>query len=209
MRGGAEVLQWQSEIVYPFIYLDSSFILRSQEINTEILTRKFSRKNPEKCKKILKELQLESQNDNDYYKKIDQLQQNGRLSTFITMETLNSYVQVSRPNQIALFGTVNNPAQINITNQQDWNLENTVLWEESVDFKTFNKAAIAIANAKCVIADAAFFQISAGRSLAEYITTGCHFLIASTDIKKIKMGSNYLQCELPPKVLIEYLSSDF
>lgn len=203
------MFHWQSEIIYPFIYLDSSFALRSQEINTEILTRKFSKKHPERCKKIFKELQLESQKDNDYYKQIEELQRNGRLSTFITMETLNSFVQVNRPNQITLFGTVNNSGQIDISNQQDWNFESVVLWGESVDFKTFNKAAIAIANAECIIADAAFFRISAGKSLAEYITTGCHFLIASTDVKKIEIEGNYLQCELLPNDLIKYLSSDF
>ena len=169
----------------------------------------FFKKHPERCKKILNEMQLASQEDNEYYKQIEGLQQKGRLSTFITMETLNSSIQVERPNQIALFGTLNNSKLIYTSNQHDWDLEGVVLWEESVDFKTFNKAAIAIANAECIIADAAFFQVSTGKSLAEYIMTGCHFLIASSDVKEIGIEGNYILCELSPNDLIKYLSSDF
>lgn len=205
MRGSMKVFQWQSKITYPFTYLDSSYVLRSQKFNTEIITREFYKKHPEQCKKILKEIQLESQEDNDYYEQIEELQLKGRLSTLVTMETFNYDIQGKRPNQIALFGSLNNSKQLDIS--YGWDLEGVVLWEESVDFKTFSKAAIAIANAECIIADAAFFRVSVGKSLAEYIMTGCNFIIASTDLKEIEIEGNYILCELPPNDVIKYLSS--
>lgn len=66
-----------------------------------------------------------------------------------------------------------------------------------MDFETFNKAAITIANAQCIIADAAFFRVSVGRSLAEYIMTGWPFLTASADVKEIEIEGNYILCEFP------------
>jgi len=69
-----------------------------------------------------------------------------------------------------LFGS----AQRNTNNLDD--LGDLILLNEKIDFKIFNKAILAIVNAKCIIADPVFSELKVGSSLIDYVVTGCPFM---------------------------------
>lgn len=201
------MVDWKSRFKYPFIYLDSSSVLRDANVAVEMLTRKFANKNPDKFRCLIQKLKNDSYKDNSYYGKILKLQRKGLISKVITMEVINPYIKSNNENIIKLFGTLNDKIMFRNDNGDKHILDCLTLWNGKIEVSTYNKAALAIANAICVIADSTFLTISVGRSLASYIMSECPFFITAFDNKPLDMEANFTICDLSPKELINYLSS--
>lgn len=187
--------QWKSQIKFPFVYLDSSHIIRSGNLNIERISRKFIKKYPQTSQQILYQLESDSINDNLYYEKLAELKRQGKISSLITMETFNPILLKNASNTVFLFGKA-------IPHEYS----NMVFWNENVDFRLYNTAAMLISNAKCIIADADFFTLSVGTELQKYVPSECTLIVSASSINISKIDGNYMKCGLPSMDIIHYLS---
>ena len=197
-----------SKEAIPFVYLDSSSLLRCGNYEARMFTRQSFKKNPVKYTHVFQEMWKFSLEDSAYYKNIIKLIDSKRITKLITMETFNPCIQNDSENTIKLFGTA---IVEGLTNSDDFNsesLKSLTLWGESISFKTYNSAALTIADAKCVVADPAFFLISVGLSLMDYVKSTVPLFILSSG-KKIEIeGDNCIKCELSPKDFINHQIAD-
>lgn len=185
---------WEKQIQFPFVYLDSSHIMRSGNSKIEQISRKFLKKYPQISKQILSQIELSSLKDNLYYEKLIRLKKQKKISYLITMEAFNPILIQDSIDTIFLFGKV-------FQNKFD----HITFWGDEIDFKLYNTAAMLIANAECVIADADFFKLSIGKKLREYIPSRCAFMISASSTSLPKSDSDYIECDLPSKEMISYL----
>ena len=194
------------ELTFPFVYLDSSFLHRTNNVAVQKLTRNLLTKNSQRFHALLDELIVASKADYSYYERIIHLQQENVISTVVTYEALNSALAVHSPSVISLFGNINNTLPISSL-RPSYSFEDLVLWDENVKVKPYIAAAIAILNSSCVVADAAFLSLSIGRSLAQYVTSDCVFCILKFGGQLQNYGGNSVVYELPPKKFIQILHS--
>lgn len=201
------MISWQSKISYPFVYLDSSSILRDCAFHKEEYTRQAFKRNPVKFYSMLKNAQQVSLKDNKYYDTISTLLLNQRISMLITMETLSPCVLSDDKRVIHLFGEISSTSKGNnsLDEFKHKEIDNLVLWNESTEIKKYNNAAMTLVNANCVVADASFFQVSIGISLADYIRSETPIIISAIERVEINIGDNYTMCGLPPNEMIKCL----
>ena len=189
------VCHWESQVRFPFVYLDSSHIIRSGEMEIKQMTRKQLRKTHQTFERIFAQMKLNSLNANLYYEKLVFLKAQQKLSTLITMETFNPIVLDNALNTIFLFGKA-----------LSHNYNNIVFWGENVNFNLYNAAAMSISNAECIIADADFFTLSVGRELQKYISSTCTLIVSTSNTNMPKIDGTYIECELPSIELVHHLS---
>lgn len=182
-----------SNIKKPFLFLDGSLILRTHNINTQKLTKKFQNKRPEVFAEIINKLNLQSETETAYYQQIVDLQYAGIISSLITFEIFHEKILMDSPEIILLSG------QYSMDSTKESQI---IFWEEPVNVKTYLSAASKILQASCIIADESFFTLNVGRSLQKYITNGCKLIILSNSIKK---GDNHIEYGMPPKEFINFL----
>lgn len=192
-------------LVFPFVYLDSSFLYRTNNTMVQRLTRKLLSKNSQRFDVLLDELVVASTADRQYYEQIICLQQKNVISALITYEALNSELAVHSPNLISLFGNITSKS--NISSQPHPSYKDLVLWDENVKVKAYFSAAMAILNSTCIVADGAFLSLSIGRRLTQYITSDSKFYIFKCENMPQKFGGNAIVHELPPKKFIQILYS--
>ena len=63
------------ELAFPFVYLDSSFLHRTNNVAVQKLTRNLLAKNPQRFHALLDKLIVASKADCSYYERIIHLQQ--------------------------------------------------------------------------------------------------------------------------------------
>lgn len=161
---------------YPFVYLDSSFLQRTNNRNAQKLSRNLLIKNPLRFKSILDDLIAASKDDAPYYDAIIELQKKGVISNVITFEALNPALALRSPSVISLFGNIF--YTLSTTNSQlSDSYSDLVLWGENVNSKKYFSAAMIIMNSQCVVADAEFMSLSVGKGLVQYITSSCTFYV--------------------------------
>lgn len=189
------VFLWESKVRFPFVYLDSSHAIRSGDIKIEQISRKHLKKSPQTFERILDQMKSNSLNDNLYYEKLVWLKSKQKISSLITMETFNPILLNNSSNTTFLFGKglPHDPS-------------NMVFWNENVDFKLYNAAAMLISNAKCIIADADFFALSVGRELQKYISSICTLIVSTSNTNTPKIDGTYIKCKLSSIELVRHLS---
>ncbi len=193
-----------SEIELPFVYLDSSSLLRSSWNTFRSFTRKNAIKHPQKFLHTLEELKILSQKDTQYYQQIIQLQQNTMISSLITFEAIHNSIRNNAMDQIALFGILDN-LKVDLSTEQILWPENLVLWGETVDVKTYNQAAITIANANCVVIDPNFIKLSVGKSLTNYISSTCRVVALGLESVELPLDIKFSHCKLLPEEFVANL----
>jgi hypothetical protein len=194
------------ELAFPFVYLDSSFLHRTNNIAAQKLTRHLLAKNPQRFHALLDELIVASKADYSYYESIIHLQQKNIISTLVTYEALNSALAIHSPSLISLFGNIENVLPIS-SSRSSYFFDDLVLWGENVKVKPYIAAAMEILNSSCVVADDAFLSLSIGRSLAQYVTSDCVFYILKCGNQLQNYGGNSVVYELPPNKFIQILHS--
>ena len=189
------VCQWESQVRFPFFYLDSSHAIRSGDIKIEQISRKHLKKFPQTFEPILDQMRTNSLNDNLYYEKLIWLKTKQKISSLITMETFNPILLNHSSNTTFLFGK-----------GLPHDTSNMVFWNENVDFKLYNAAAMLISNAECIIADADFFALSVGRELQKYISSICTLIVSTSNTNTPKIDRTYIECKLSSIELVRHLS---
>lgn len=193
------------ELIYPFVYLDSSSILRTSATDFKFLTRKIAVKRPNAFQKSLENIHDLAQADAAYYRQLIALQQHSVISKLITFETVNEFVQLHIPNQITLFGKVQNWDIHSFQCKNKARLDDVILWEETVNIKLYNQAALSLVDANCVVTDADFLKVAVGQSLTKYITEPCKMIILSTKADRFSINTDFTVCKLSPKAFIQLL----
>ena len=193
-------------LIFPFVYLDSSFLYRTNNAMMQKLTRKLLSNNPQKFNLLLDELVVASATDRLYYEQIICLQRENIISALITYEALNPELTVHSPNLISLFGNITNRSTAKSLSCPS-NKKDLILWGENVKVKTYISAAMAILNSTCIVADGAFLSLSIGRRLTQYIPSDNMFYILKCENMPQKFGDNAIVHELTPKKFIEILYS--
>lgn len=206
LKGWKQMEDIVPNLIFPFVYLDSSFLYRKNNAMVQKLTRKHLYKNPQNFNILLEDLIIASAADRIYYEQIINLQENNIISTLITYEALNSELAIHSPNLISLFGNITPSENIKSLSFPYYN-QNLVLWDENVSVKTYNSAAMAILNSTCIVADSAFLSLSIGRRLTQYIASDSLFYILKSGNIPETFGSNAIVHELPPKKFIQILHS--
>ena len=182
-------------IPFPFIYLDSSSLLRSN-INPEIFKRKALEKDKLTSNSLLKKITTLSSQDDEYYRNICRLVNKNIISNFITLETINQTICNDEAKKIFLFGK--KPQHFNYVNMKHW-----ILWGEEISHSNFYKAAMAIADSKCVVIDEKFLSLDIGRQLMHYITSKCTVFVLGD--KKYDGIENAFFIKMSPNKFVEEL----
>lgn len=188
---------------YPFVYLDSSFLLRSNKYHSQIFNRKYANKHNESFLSTLNKLKADSDVDSEFYNQIMYLQQVNIISTLITYETCNRILFNNSFKQVSLFGSV-----IRATESIDCN-DGLILWDEEVNYKNYNTAAISIAEATCIVADPIFFEINVGKALSQYISINCKVILLGNIKTCTNLNTNYTTINLLPQKFMHDLISIF
>ena len=152
-------------ISFPFVYLDSSTLMRSN-INPKILTRKAAINNTKEFVNSLNNIVQLSNMDDNYYKSICKLIEENLINRFITYESINKMICEDDFKKIFLF--VKKTLHCNYSEEKDW-----ILWNEEISHSKFYEAAMAIADSQCVVIDSKFISLDVGKSLMNYITSKC------------------------------------
>lgn len=192
------------KLIFPFVYLDSSFAYRKKSDSVQKLTRNLMIKNPQRFYALLNELMIASQVDYPYYKRIIQLQRENVISTVVTYEVFHPSLVVDSPSLISLFGSINNIPFINSSSIPHFS-EDLVLWGENVKTKSYIAAAMAILNSSCVVADDAFLSLAVGRGLVQYVTSDCLFYILKCRNQPKNHEKNSVLSQLSPEEFIRIL----
>lgn len=191
------------ELSYPFVYLDSSFIYRSNSNAMQKLTRTFLDRHPHEFYNLLEELALAAEADAPYYKRIVCLQNRNIISTLITFESLNKELMTCSPHIIPLFGRIDGEEEGGVAVSGD----DIVLWGEKVRLNVYMKAAMEILKSPCVVMDNTFLTLSVGRSLTKYITSNCILCILKSGMQQLSYEGKHILSELSPDQFIQRLCS--
>lgn len=191
-----------NSLSYPFVYLDSSSILRAN-ISPQLFKRKIAIKKPDKFIHLLDKALFFSNEENNYYKNIVRLIENNTISKIITYESINYNLNEDNSNHILLYGQ--KPFDIDgiITNAS---IGGWILWGEEVSHSNFYNAAMAIANSKCMVIDSLFLTLSTGKALMSYIPSKCFVVVLGKTVKNIDCD-NIVALPVQPKDFIEELLS--
>lgn len=198
-----------SNITFPFVYFDSSFLLRHPDYNPTRLSKNHAIKHPDKFIAELKWLAIASQADANYYKQIDELQQNRAISMLITCETSNQTILQKQTPQITLFGTMPAFEEITFPPLLDLEIGNLVLWGEKIDIKTYNQATLIIAQAPCIVIDPCILTVAVGKSLINCVSTKCNIIVLSKTQKRFHLNVHYTVLSMTPMDFIHKLAISF
>lgn len=186
-----------SALEYPFVYLDCSYIFRSNISEAQLLTRKLLRQYPNKFNAIIENIRSCAGCEILYYQQIHALQQAGVISSLITFEVFHESIIPASSKVIPLFGQYS---------AQSHDTSSIILWGESVNIKKYIKASTTLIDAKCIVADVAFFDLVVGKELQKYIINeSTLFLIGSSPEKK---GGTHTAYGMPPQSFINALYSN-
>lgn len=189
---------------FPIVYIDSSVLLRSPNIDFSNMTMRFAHRNPEGFHQILETIEEQSNNESEYYRRIVRLQKYGLISTLITLETANEVVFSNSLHQIALFGNIKN-AGIYASPTQLKGPNDLILWGESVNFKNYNDATVAVANAENLVVDAGFLKTNVGGRLLQSTSSKCKIFMLSNYSESINIAGTSIAVASTPQQFIEEL----
>lgn len=186
-----------STLKYPFVYLDCSYILRSNISEAQLLTRKLLQQYPNKFNTVIENIRTRAECESLYYQQIHALQQAGIISSLITFEVFHEYIIPVCSKVIPLFGQYST---------QSHDCSSIILWGENVQREKYIKASTALLDAKCIVADVAFFNFVVGKELQKYIIKeDTLFLIGNSPEKK---EGTHMIYEVPPQSFINALYSN-
>lgn len=189
-----------NEISFPFIYLDSSSLIR-KNYNINILSRKNLKNNTSKFEQSLHEAYTISQDDNMYYMNINKLIKNNCICKLITYEVLNKKIHYNDNKIISLF-------KKHFQYNNDKALEAFILWGEEISHSAYYESAMAISASQCIIIDENFLSLNIGKKLVNYITTKSSvFIIGDKNNNYIIENANNIN--ISPISFIEELSAIF
>lgn len=197
-----------TDLVFPFVYLDSSYLYRTNNSVAQKLSRTMLTKNPKRFRFLLEEITAAAKADYPYYDGVMCLLRKKLISTLVTYEATNPALATCSNKIIQLFGRIS--ADEFIVPSRPFELvDDVVLWGEEVKTKTYYAAAMAIAESTCIVADANFFSLSVGIDLAKYIKSDCVLILLSSNQPESVLGGNYIDCKLPPKEFIRLMCSRY
>lgn len=184
------------KLKYPFVYLDRSYILRNNISEAQLLTRRLLQQDPNQFHKIIENIRARSECDSLYYQQIHALQQADIISSLITCEVFHESIIPVYPKVIPLFGQYSALA-LNIS---------IILWGEKIHRKEYINASTTLLDAKCIVADVAFFDLVVSKELRKYIINdNSLFLIGSSPGNK--KGDTHMVYEVSPQSFINALYS--
>lgn len=166
--------------IFPFVYLDSSWIIRNQKKALFYLTKKSEKKDPHKFFKKLEDINIQSQIDSKYYSQIISLQRKNIIDFLITGESFNNVlINNSNSKIIQLFGAFlqTNDSCIFPT-----------LWNQKIDYKKYNKSVLAISQATNIVVDANALEIPVYASLLDHASSTCNLLMLDKQLSTDKIG---------------------
>lgn len=183
-------------ISFPFLYLDSSALFRS-EISPKTVTRKTFQKDNNAYSSLIKKIIVLSSQEDMYYKYISYLISNNIISKVITCETINKEIcKNEHAKTIFLFGR--KPENHNTIIVNEW-----ILWGEEISHGNFYEAAMAIANSSCVVIDENAISLNVIKTLMNYVTSKCTVFIVGN--KEWNHIGDINVIPLSPKEFIEKL----
>lgn len=186
-----------STLKYPFVYLDCSYIFRSNISEAQSLTRRLLRQYPSKFNAEIEKIRARAECEALYYQQIHALQQAGIISSLITFEIFHECIIPASSKVIPLFGQYS---------AQPHDGSSIILWGENVHSEKYIKASTTLLDAKCIVADVAFFDLVVGKELEKYIINeGTLFLIGNSPEKK---GGIHMAYRVPPQSFINALYSN-
>ena len=186
-----------SMLKYPFVYLDRSYILRNNITDSQRLTRRLLCRNSCEFNAIIEDLDKRAECDALYYQQIANLQQTGIISSLITFEIFHKCIVPASSKVIPLFG------QYSV---ESYDASQIVFWGENVPSEKYIKASTTLLDAKCIVADVAFFDLVVGKELRKYIINrDTFFLIGGSPEKK---GGTHMAYGMPPQSFINALYSN-
>lgn len=196
-------------LVFPIVYLDSSYVLRTKDKTIEKITHRLCRKHPLVFEETMNTMVSRSNMDSLYYKQLTRLLQRNVISYIVSFEALCDCFPYDQANAIPLLRTQNHKKnEFTSTNPHQSNAYNgIVLWGERIDYKTYMNAATCISNAHSIVVDPAFLSISVGTSLTKYIPSSCNTVTLGNPSCRNNNGDNYDSCKLSPYDFIQYLYS--
>lgn len=197
-----------TDLIFPFVYLDSSYLYRANSSVAQKLTRTTLAKNPRRFCMLLEEVVDAAKADYRYYDGVISLQRKKIISTLVTYEATNPALTACSKEIIQLFGRISVDDFIASSRQLEF-ADDVVLWGETVKTNTYYAAATAIADSTCIVADANFFSLTVGWDLANYIKSDCVFILLSSNKPERFLGENYIDCKLSPKEFIQLLCSRY
>lgn len=183
-------------ISFPFLYLDSSALLRSK-IDPKALTRKSVLNDKNLFSPLIEKIITLSNLEDMYYKNISGLISNNIINKVITCETINKEICNSEHSKtIFLFGR--KPEKYNTKTVNEW-----VLWGEEISHSSFYEAAMAIADSSCVVIDENAISLNVIKTLMNYVTSKCSvFIVGNKDWNHIE---DINMIPMSPPIFIEKL----
>lgn len=186
-------------ISLPFVFLDSSYALRTMSSLVKKLNRGLLWQDPIRFYSLLSKITDASEVDKVYYNNLIGLQEAGIASKIITMEVINTY-NIQNPDIVLLFSK--SMSQMN----SDLPALNLILWGESIDSALYSHAKQIIQNASSLIIDQTFLQIEIGKGLIEYATSRCMKTIIGKSRKAINEGDTCAFINMSPQSFIQNLT---
>ncbi len=167
-------------ISFPFLYLDSSALLRS-EVSPKVLTRKTIQNDNHRSSSLMEKIITLSNPEGMYYKNISSLISNNIISKVITCETINKEICNDKHSKtIFLFGR--KPEKCNTKAVNEW-----ILWHEEISHSSFYEAAMAIADSSCFVIDENAISLNVIKTLMNYVTSKCSvFIVGNKDWNHIE-----------------------
>ena len=167
-------------VSFPFLYLDSSVLLRSN-IDPKALTRKSVLNDNNLFSPLIEKIITLSNHEDMYYKNISSLISNNIINKVITCETINKEICNSEHSKtIFLFGR--KPEKYNTKTANEW-----ILWGEEISHSSFYEAAMAIADSSCVVIDENAISLNVIKTLMNYVTSKCSvFIVGNKDWNHIE-----------------------
>lgn len=175
----------------PFVYLDTSYIFRSNELNPCQLTRKLRKKKPDKFNDLINQIKENAEYEASYYREISSLLQAGIISCLISFEIFHDDILPASSNTIRLLG------------QYSSETSPITLWGENISKKLYLKAASTLLDATFIVADSNFFNVAVGRELKKYIVHEKRLLIINDNNEKRE--GIYATHSMPPYEFINTL----
>lgn len=186
-------------ISLPFVFLDSSYALRTMSSLVKKLNRGLLWQDPIRFYSLLSKITDASEVDKVYYNNLIGLQEAGIASKIITMEVINTY-NIQNPDIVLLFSK--SMSQMN----SDLPALNLILWGESIDSVLYSHAKQIIQNASSLIIDQTFLQIEIGKGLIEHATSRCMKTIIGKSRKAINEGDTCAFLNMSPQSFIQNLT---
>ena len=186
-------------ISLPFVFLDSSYVIRATPSIVRKLNRGLLWQNPIRFHSLLHKVINASEKDDQYYNNLIKLQKVGIISHIITMDAINTYF-IHNPDVLVLF------YKSMSSMDSDLSTSNLILWGESIDSTLYSQAKQIIQNASSLIIDQTFLQIQVGKRLVEYAPDHCMKAIIGNSTSTRYEGDTYTFFNVSPQSFIQNLA---